>query len=144
MSVGIDAALATFVDVNQRRVSSPAAFYVIIERVVGQVGLRADVPLERRRIPLQHLVPLTEPRQLVRRTSPKTVRILLTFFDPLLRHRTDQMVRNLMSGLLVDGRRSYVRRFGYFRCSTHRKTPCQLITSNCPSKSTFQPKIWPD
>src|SRR5271157_1232524 len=144
MSVGIDAALATFVDVNQRRVSSPAAFNVIIQRVVSQVGLRADVPFEGGRIPLQHLVPLTEPRQLVRRPSPKTFRILLSLFDPLLHHRTNQVVRNRMSGVLVDGRRSHVRRFGYFRCSTHRKTPFQLMArSNYPQKSTFQQK-WPD
>src|SRR5208337_1032730 len=111
MRVGINAALATFVDVNQRRVSAPPAFNVMIERVVGQVSLCAYIPLEGRSIPFQHLVPLAEPRQLVRRPSPKTFGILLSFFDPLLRYWTDQVVRDGRCGVLLNCSLCYVLNF---------------------------------
>ena len=93
MRVGVDAAFAALVEVDQGGVSAPAALYVVVERVVGQVGLCADKPLEGGRSPFQHPVPLAEPGQLVCCASPKAFRILLAFLDPLLNHRGDQVVR---------------------------------------------------
>src|SRR5271157_6081672 len=110
---------------------APAAFYVMIERVVGQVGLRADVPLEGGWIPFQHFVPLTEPRQLVRRTPPKSFRVLLALLDPLLNYRGDQVVRRRRC-VLSNCFPGHSISFNPFNCGTHnKKTPSTL---NCCPK----------
>ncbi len=123
--VGVEPALAAFVEVDQGRVPAPAALHVIIKRVVGQVGLCADEPLEGRRSPFQHPVPLAKPGQLLRRASPKAFRILFAFVDPLLHHRTHQLVRYGMQCVFVS--RCCRRHFSHLCCAFHDEdTPCDL------------------
>src|SRR5208282_2232192 len=61
LGISEDAPLAALIQIDERRVSAPTAFYVIVEGVVSQVGLRADEPFEGRRSPIQHSVPLAKP-----------------------------------------------------------------------------------
>src|SRR6516165_8170858 len=101
MRVGVYPAFCAFIEVDQGGASTPTALNVIIQRVVCQVCLCSDKPLEGRWIPFQHAVPSTEPRQLVRGASPKSFWIFFACVDPLLHHRTDQVVQDGMrSGLI--------------------------------------------
>jgi hypothetical protein len=59
--------LAALVDVDERGVSAPAAFDVLVELTVGEVRLSTDKSPEGGRRPMQYLVPLAKPRQLFRR-----------------------------------------------------------------------------
>ena len=63
--------LAALVEVDQRRVRAAAVGDVVVERVVGEVGLRADEPAECREGPLERAVPLPEPRQASGRARPE-------------------------------------------------------------------------
>src|SRR5208282_1353926 len=82
--------LPTFIKIDHRGMAAPTALDVMIEGVISQVRLSADEPLERRRSPIQHTVPLAKPRELLGCASPKCVGVFLTFIDPLLHRRIDQ------------------------------------------------------
>ncbi len=132
MGVGVHATLATFVDVNQRRVPSPTALHMMVERVVGEVGLGPDVPLERRRVPLQYLSHLRNHGSWSAARAPETFRILLSFRNPFLCHRTYQMLRNYGSDMVI-WTRARGRHFCCFDCRTHRKRLLYSMISNCLS-----------
>ena len=74
LGVGEDRAVAAFVEVDERRVTAAAVADVMIQRVVGEVGLRADKPAERRRVPLEDAIPAPEPGQLARPRAPRSPR----------------------------------------------------------------------
>ena len=105
LGISEDALLAAFIEIDQSRVPAPAALHVIVEGIVGEIRLRADEPLEGRRSPVQHSVPLAKPRQLVRRASPKSFGVLLPFIDPLLHYRIDQAHCFLLFSLAADSHR---------------------------------------
>ena len=73
--------LAALVEVDQRRVRTAAVGDVVIERVIGEVCVRADEPAERREGPFERAVPLPEPRQRRRPRGTRTPR------DREARHR---------------------------------------------------------
>src|SRR5208337_3011831 len=108
-----DAPLTAFIEIDQRGVPAPPALNVIVEGIVGQVRLCPDEPLEGRRSPIQHPVPLAKPRQLVRRASPKRFRVTLSFIDPLLHDRIDQAHCHLLFTLAA--------RFSIWPCRPRRK-----------------------
>ncbi len=71
LGVGEDRAVAALVEVDERRVTAASGGDVTIERVMGEVRLRADEPAERRRLPFEDTVPGPEPWQLFRRACPE-------------------------------------------------------------------------
>ena len=75
LRVGLHDAVAALVEVNERGAAAVAVEHVTIDGVVAEIGLAADEPAERRRIPLEHSIPLAEPWQIVGRPRPQPVRI---------------------------------------------------------------------
>ena len=82
-------ALAALVDVDERRATAVAVEHMAIDGVEAEIRLAADEPAERRRLPLEHAIPLAEPRQIVGRSSPQGVGIAAPFVDPALNDRCD-------------------------------------------------------
>src|ERR1700730_3061374 len=79
---------------------TPAALDVMVERIVGQIGLPASVPAECGRRPLEDAIPFTEPRQLFCRSPPKCFWILPGILNPALHNRAYQIHESL-SFLLI-------------------------------------------
>ena len=61
LGVGEDLALAALVGVDKGCVSAPAAIDMVVDAVVGEVGLGAAEPLECGGLPIEDFVPLAEP-----------------------------------------------------------------------------------
>ena len=61
--VGEDLPLAAFVGIDEGCVSAPAAIDMVVDTVVGEVGLCAAEPLEDGRLPVEDFIPLAEPWQ---------------------------------------------------------------------------------
>ncbi len=90
LGVGLDGALAAFVDADQRRAPALPREHMTIDRVVAEIGFRSEKPTERRRLPLEDAVPGTKPRQLGRGPSPERVRIPESVLDPPANRGSDR------------------------------------------------------
>jgi len=66
---------------------------VVVEAVVGKVGLGTDEPPKARVVSFENVVPLPEPRQLVGRSGPELLRCPPGILDPLLDSRIDRCHR---------------------------------------------------
>src|SRR5258708_32367654 len=64
LRVGESLPLAAFIEIDQGGMPTPAALDVLVERIVGQVGLPADKPAEGGWRPLKDSIPGTQPRPL--------------------------------------------------------------------------------
>jgi hypothetical protein len=69
-----DAGLVTLPD--QGCLLALALLYLVVEAVVGDVGLTSYEPLGVRRVPLEDLIPLLEPVQITGALRPETLEIL--------------------------------------------------------------------
>src|SRR5262245_65102173 len=55
------ASFSPLVSIHQRGMPAAAIFYMIVERVIGEICAPADEPFKRRKSPLQDVVPFLEP-----------------------------------------------------------------------------------
>jgi len=76
LRVGVGTSLAALVLGDQRRTRARARLHVVVDAVVGEVRQAAAIPAERRRLPLEHALPLAEPGQRLCRASPEALGIL--------------------------------------------------------------------
>jgi hypothetical protein len=104
LRVRLHYALAALVDVDERRMSAPSIEDVTIDCVVAKIRLRANEPAERRRIPLEHAVPLPEPRQFVCRPLPERVGIATAVVYPALNNRRDETHWSRANGIVRPSR----------------------------------------
>src|SRR5260221_14017323 len=91
LRIGESLSLAALVDVDQGGMPTPAALDVIVERIVGEIGLSADVPAEGGGRPFEDAIPCTEPGQLLCCLSPKCCWILPGISNPTLHHGTHKI-----------------------------------------------------
>src|SRR5262249_28916240 len=75
-----------------------AVDHVPVDGVVPEVRLRAHEPAKRGWIPLEHAIPLAEPRQFVRRTRPQRVRVAAPVVEPALDDGCDETHRSGSGG----------------------------------------------
>jgi hypothetical protein len=79
-----DPALTTLVDIDECGMIASPAVNVLIERVVGEIRLRADEPAKCWIGPLEDAIPGSKPRQLARCLGPEGLRIAEAAVEPLL------------------------------------------------------------
>ena len=91
LRVGADHPLAALVQVDEGGASALAGRHVVVDGVVGEIGLRADEPAERRRVGGVHLVPGAEPRQPPRRAFPEALGVPVSLVNPALNDRGDDL-----------------------------------------------------
>ncbi len=82
LGVSEDAALAALVEVDEGRVPAAPACDVVVEGVVGEVGLGADEPAERREGPLEDAIPCLNHGSSPRGARPERLRIAKAVFNP--------------------------------------------------------------
>src|SRR5919107_903849 len=63
-------------DPDERRLVAPALLNLVIQAVVGRVDLAADEPLGEGRVPVEDLIPLLEPVQLLGPALPEALVVL--------------------------------------------------------------------
>ena len=90
LRIGEHTPFAALVQVDERRASAVARLDVSIDRVVREVGLCADEPLEGGRRPVEDLVPGPEPRKRLRRFLPERVRIAPRVLNPAIDDGIDE------------------------------------------------------
>ena len=71
LRVGEQAAFTAFVDVDKSCTVAPAVRDVVVEAVVGEIGLGPEKPTETGKVPFEDAVPLAKPGQLISRLSPE-------------------------------------------------------------------------
>ena len=77
LSVGEELRFAPLVHINQRRMATPPALHMVVEAIVGQIGLSADKPAKGREVPLEDAIPGAEPVQRGGGTGPEVVVMFL-------------------------------------------------------------------
>jgi hypothetical protein len=90
LRVGLHAALAALVDVDERHTPAVPVDHMTIDGVVAKIRFAADEPAERRGIPLEDPIPPAEPSQFVCRLRPQPVRVAAPFVNPALDDRCDE------------------------------------------------------
>ena len=93
--------LAALVDIDQRRMATPSSLHVIIETIVGQIGLPADKPAKGWKLPFKDAIPGAEPVQRGGGAGPEVVGVLLCLPAPAVDHGVDQMACTHGSPLLI-------------------------------------------
>src|SRR4029453_2914108 len=82
LDVGRDGAFAALVEVDQGGVPATSTIDVTIQRVISEIGLRADKPAERRSAPLEDSRRASEPRRSVCGALPKAFGIQQPILNP--------------------------------------------------------------
>ena len=89
LGVGEYRALASFVEVDEGRMATPAALDMKVQGAMREVRLGADKPTEGRELPLEHTMPGLPPGQLARRARPKALGIVPGLLNHAFNGRTD-------------------------------------------------------
>src|SRR5207245_1884632 len=97
LGVGEPAALAALVLGDARDVLAATGRDVVVDAVVREVGHPTGVPAECRRLPIQHALPLLEPRHLLGGTAPEALGVVGRFAPPRADFRDRVLRRHAFS-----------------------------------------------
>ena len=89
LSVGEDLAVAALVGIDEGCVAAPAAVDVVVDAVVGEVGLGAAEPAKFGRLPVEDFVPLAEPGEVFGGAFPEGYGVVSGFAAPPACDRVD-------------------------------------------------------